>query len=119
MNELSPPEHDALHNRPALTKLAICWMLLQLPRLYNVYKEMGVIESFQTVLDNVFIPLFEVTVDPSSHPQLHVFLKQVSDELQLFPHGSLVDFSIPLSILCHYIVWNFGVETSHIHRNVL
>ncbi|KAI3811845.1 hypothetical protein L1987_21577 [Smallanthus sonchifolius] len=48
-----------------------------LPRLYNIYKEMGIVTSFQTILDNVFLPLFEVTVDPESHPQLHVFLKQV------------------------------------------
>ncbi|PIA62452.1 hypothetical protein AQUCO_00200458v1 [Aquilegia coerulea] len=51
--------------------------LIQLPRLYNVYRTMGTATSFQNILDNVFIPLFEVTVDPSSHPQLHVFLKQV------------------------------------------
>ncbi|KAK8522459.1 hypothetical protein V6N13_115426 [Hibiscus sabdariffa] len=49
----------------------------QLPRLYNVYKQMGIVKSFQNILDNVFIPLFEVTVDPNSHPQLHVFLKMV------------------------------------------
>ncbi|MCH94614.1 AMP deaminase, partial [Trifolium medium] len=48
-----------------------------LPRLYNIYKEMGIVTSFQNMLDNIFIPLFEVTVDPDSHPQLHVFLKQV------------------------------------------
>jgi hypothetical protein len=52
---------------------------VQLPRLYNVYKEMGIIQDFQTMLDNIFIPLFEVTADPSSHPQLHVFLQLVSD----------------------------------------
>lgn len=51
--------------------------LIQLPRLYNVYKQMGIVTNFQNILDNVFIPLFEVTIDPSSHPQLHVFLKQV------------------------------------------
>ncbi|XP_068647326.1 probable AMP deaminase [Aristolochia californica] len=51
--------------------------LIQLPRLYNVYKKMGIVTSFQNILDNVFIPLFEVTVDPNSHPQLHVFLSQV------------------------------------------
>ncbi|KAK9276865.1 hypothetical protein L1049_006402 [Liquidambar formosana] len=51
--------------------------LIQLPRLYNVYKEMGIVTSFQNILDNVFTPLFEVTIDPSSHPQLHVFLMQV------------------------------------------
>ncbi|KAJ0481552.1 putative AMP deaminase [Helianthus annuus] len=54
----------------------VVW-LIQLPRLYNIYKEMGIVTSFQTILDNVFLPLFEVTVDPDSHPQLHVFLKQV------------------------------------------
>lgn len=51
---------------------------MQLPRLYNIYKSMGIVTSFQNILDNVFIPLFEVTVDPNSHPQLHMFLMQVS-----------------------------------------
>ncbi|KAK9189045.1 hypothetical protein WN944_020450 [Citrus x changshan-huyou] len=51
--------------------------LIQLPRLYNVYKQMGIVKSFQNIIDNVFIPLFEVTIDPSSHPQLHVFLLMV------------------------------------------
>ncbi|KAL3501320.1 hypothetical protein ACH5RR_035769 [Cinchona calisaya] len=51
--------------------------LIQLPRLYNVYRSMGTVTSFQTILDNVFIPLFEVTVDPHSHPHLHLFLMQV------------------------------------------
>ncbi|KAL1830301.1 hypothetical protein DCAR_0209741 [Daucus carota subsp. sativus] len=54
----------------------VVW-LIQLPRLYNIYKEMGIVTSFQNILDNFFLPLFEVTVDPKSHPQLHVFLKQV------------------------------------------
>ena len=52
--------------------------IMQLPRLYNVYKNMGIVTSFQNILDNVFIPLFEVTVDPNSHPHLHMFLMQVS-----------------------------------------
>ncbi|KAK9750841.1 hypothetical protein RND81_02G225800 [Saponaria officinalis] len=51
--------------------------LIQLPRLYNVYKGMGIVTSFQNIIDNIFLPLFEVTVDPNSHPQLHVFLMQV------------------------------------------
>ncbi|KAL6336496.1 hypothetical protein AAG906_022437 [Vitis piasezkii] len=54
----------------------VVW-LIQLPRLYNVYKDMGIVTSFQNMLDNIFLPLFEVTVNPDSHPQLHVFLKQV------------------------------------------
>lgn len=53
------------------------FIFFQLPRLYNIYKEMGIVTSFQNILDNIFIPLFEVTINPDSHPQLHVFLKQV------------------------------------------
>eukprot|EP00798_Chlamydomonas_sp_ICE-L_P024031 gene24031-9608_t len=49
----------------------------KIPRLYNVYRESGIIDNFQQMLDNIFEPLFEVTRDPSSHPQLHVFLSQV------------------------------------------
>ena len=50
---------------------------LQVPRLYDIYKAQGIIENFEQLLDNIFTPLFEVTVDPASHPQLHLFLKQV------------------------------------------
>lgn len=68
-----------------MTLILFCELLLaQLPRLYNVYKNMGIVTSFQNILDNVFIPLFEVTVDPNSHPQLHLFLKQVSQFFSLF-----------------------------------
>ncbi len=49
----------------------------QIPRLYAVYKEQGIIETFEQMLDNIFTPLFEVTKDPNTHPQLHLFLKQV------------------------------------------
>jgi AMP deaminase len=56
----------------------VTW-LIQLPRLYQIYKEMGILGSFENILENMFMPLFEVTVNPSSHPQLHVFLEQVSN----------------------------------------
>jgi AMP deaminase len=59
----------------------LTFTVLQIPRLYNVYKEMGIVTSFQNLLDNIFLPLFEVTIDPASHPQLHVFLKQVGTSL--------------------------------------
>ena len=53
------------------------WMI-QIPRLYNIYRSSGKISNFQQMLDNIFIPLFEVTMDPSSHPELDEFLKHVS-----------------------------------------
>jgi AMP deaminase len=45
--------------------------------LYDVYKAQGIIENFGQLLDNIFGPLFEATLDPGSHPQLHLFLKHV------------------------------------------
>jgi adenosine deaminase len=64
--------------------------LIQLPRLYNVYKDTGIIDNFQQMLDNLFVPLFEVTRDPASHPQLHIFLSHVSDR-----HHSLLSANAP------------------------
>ena len=51
--------------------------LIQVPRLYDVYKSSGMMENFEQVITNVFQPLFEVTRDPSSHPKLHIFLQRV------------------------------------------
>ena len=51
--------------------------LIQVPRLYNVYRQSGIVDNFQQVVNNVFKPLFEVTKDPSSHPKLHIFLQRV------------------------------------------
>ncbi|KAJ3194693.1 AMP deaminase [Irineochytrium annulatum] len=51
--------------------------LVQIPRLYNVYKEQKLVNDFEDVIRNIFEPLFEVTQDPSSHPSLHIFLQRV------------------------------------------
>ncbi|KAL4923760.1 AMP deaminase [Aspergillus undulatus] len=51
--------------------------LIQVPRLYDVYKSSGMMENFEQVITNVFQPLFEVTQNPSSHPKLHIFLQRV------------------------------------------
>ncbi|VDK20792.1 unnamed protein product [Taenia asiatica] len=55
----------------------IRWVV-QVPRLYDVYKSKKAIETFQDMIVNIFQPLFEVTLDPSSHPELHAFLEHVS-----------------------------------------
>ncbi|KAG9099024.1 AMP deaminase [Ceratobasidium sp. UAMH 11750] len=51
--------------------------LIQIPRLYDVYKANATIQNFSQLLTNIFLPLFEVTKDPTSHPELHVFLQRV------------------------------------------
>lgn len=35
-------------------------------------------ENFEQMLENLFLPLFEVTNNPNSHPELHVFLHYVT-----------------------------------------
>ncbi|KAM6494422.1 AMP deaminase [Amanita muscaria] len=51
--------------------------LIQIPRLYEVYKANNSIQTFEDLVINVFRPLFEVTKDPTTHPELHVFLQRV------------------------------------------
>ncbi|KAK9880599.1 hypothetical protein WA026_011838 [Henosepilachna vigintioctopunctata] len=51
--------------------------LIQIPRLFDIFKLNKMLDNFQQILDNIFIPLFEVTARPSSHPELHCFLQYV------------------------------------------
>ncbi|KAF3089862.1 AMP deaminase [Orbilia oligospora] len=51
--------------------------LIQIPRLYNIYKAENLVQTFEEVVRNLFKPLFEVTKNPASHPKLHVFLQRV------------------------------------------
>ncbi|KAL5501480.1 AMD1 [Sanghuangporus vaninii] len=51
--------------------------LVQIPRLYDTFKQNGSVQNFENVIRNVFHPLFEVTKDPRVYPELHVFLQRV------------------------------------------
>ena len=53
------------------------WMV-QIPRLYDIYRKNGEVENFQVFLQNIFEPLFKVTLDPQSNPALHYFLQAMS-----------------------------------------
>lgn len=51
--------------------------LIQIPRLYDLYKKNGNVKNFQEILRNLFEPLYEVSLNPQSDPKLHVFLQRV------------------------------------------
>uniref|UniRef100_A0A8D3CWC7 AMP deaminase n=1 Tax=Scophthalmus maximus TaxID=52904 RepID=A0A8D3CWC7_SCOMX len=51
--------------------------LIQVPRLFDVYHTKKQLANFQEMLENVFTPLFEATINPRSHPELHLFLEHV------------------------------------------
>ena len=73
-----PGASHSLASRPAAPRLTpAVARLIQVPRLYGMYKERGLLNSFQELLDNLFAPLFEVSIDPNSHPKLHLMLQQV------------------------------------------
>ncbi|KAG9233325.1 hypothetical protein BJ875DRAFT_378876 [Amylocarpus encephaloides] len=75
----SPDEWDKLAAWVVDNKLFshnVRW-LIQVPRLFDVYKASGLMENFEQVIKNLFQPLFEVTKDPASHPKLHLFLQRV------------------------------------------
>ncbi|KAL3087548.1 hypothetical protein niasHT_024941 [Heterodera trifolii] len=55
----------------------VSWVI-QVPRLFDLYRAKQDLKTFDQFLDNIFTPLFEVTNDPNSHPELHRFLKHVS-----------------------------------------
>ena len=52
-----------------------CRWIIQVPRLFDIYKCNKLVTCFQEILENLFKPLFEVTKDPNSHPALHRFLQ--------------------------------------------
>uniref|UniRef100_A0A4W5M3W1 AMP deaminase n=1 Tax=Hucho hucho TaxID=62062 RepID=A0A4W5M3W1_9TELE len=51
--------------------------LIQVPRLFDVYRTKKQLANFQEMMENIFMPLFEVTINPRSHPELHLFLQHV------------------------------------------
>lgn len=51
--------------------------LIQIPRLWDVYRGTELMENFEEVIKNIWKPLFDVTQDPSRDPKLHIFLQRV------------------------------------------
>ena len=75
--------------------------LIQIPRLYSSYKLNKRVNSFQDMLDNIFNPIFEATIDPGAHPEVHRLLQQVvgfdsvDDESQPQPPVNLANCGPP------------------------
>ncbi|XP_075983310.1 AMP deaminase 2-like isoform X2 [Anticarsia gemmatalis] len=54
----------------------VMW-LVQVPRLYDIYRFKKLMKNFQEFLSNLFDPLFEASVNPSMNPELNKFLAHV------------------------------------------
>ncbi|XP_070762970.1 AMP deaminase 3b [Enoplosus armatus] len=53
------------------------WMI-QVPRIYDIFKSKKLVPHYAKMLENIFLPLFEATVNPQKHKAIHVFLKYVT-----------------------------------------
>ncbi|XP_035243903.1 AMP deaminase 2-like isoform X1 [Anguilla anguilla] len=77
--------------------------LVQVPRLFDVYHTKKQLANFEEMLENVFQPLFEVTINPRSHPDLHLFLQHVvgfdsvDDESKPEQHIFNLDSPLPVN----------------------
>ncbi|XP_029009489.1 AMP deaminase 3b isoform X2 [Betta splendens] len=53
------------------------WMI-QVPRIYDIFRAKKLVPNFAKILENIFLPLFQATVNPQKHNAVHVFLKYVT-----------------------------------------
>lgn len=50
----------------------------------DIFRSKKIIPNFAKMLENIFLPLFEATVNPQKHKEIHILLKYVSPELIAF-----------------------------------
>uniref|UniRef100_A0A8C2YF39 AMP deaminase n=1 Tax=Coturnix japonica TaxID=93934 RepID=A0A8C2YF39_COTJA len=53
------------------------WMI-QVPRIYDVFRSRNFLPHFGKMLENIFVPIFEATVNPQAHKELSVFLRHIT-----------------------------------------
>lgn len=51
--------------------------LIQVPRLFQLYRASNEIANFAEMLNNIFLPLFEASINPDAHPEIHYFLEAI------------------------------------------
>ncbi|CEM01066.1 unnamed protein product [Vitrella brassicaformis CCMP3155] len=52
--------------------------MIQVPRLFGLYKKMGVVNTFADMLRNIFQPVFEAVVNPEANRDVFMALHQVT-----------------------------------------
>lgn len=67
------------------------WMI-QIPRLFALYRSSGLLNNFGEMLENIFGPIFQASLNPEAHPHVARFLQHISgfdtvdDESKSQPH---------------------------------
>uniref|UniRef100_A0A8C5WI11 AMP deaminase n=2 Tax=Leptobrachium leishanense TaxID=445787 RepID=A0A8C5WI11_9ANUR len=53
------------------------WMI-QVPRIFDIFRSKKILPDFGKMLENIFLPLFEATINPEEHQDLYLFLNYVT-----------------------------------------
>eukprot|EP00971_Amphidinium_carterae_P013121 258657-Amphidinium_carterae.1 len=61
----------------ALLSKHVGWMI-QIPRLFSLYRSSDQLNNFGEMLENIFRPIFEATANPEKAPHIAEFLKHVT-----------------------------------------
>ncbi|CCW60390.1 unnamed protein product [Phytomonas sp. EM1] len=80
---LSGASHDEWQNLAAWfdrygMASSLCRWVVSIPRQYRRLRQEGKVESFGKFLDNIFRPLWEVSLHPAKNSKLHYFLAYVT-----------------------------------------
>jgi AMP deaminase len=59
-----------------MTSPNVTW-LIQIPRIYHIYRANGTVSCFGDMLRNIFEPIFQATLFPDEHPQVAEFLNHI------------------------------------------
>ncbi|KAG9485528.1 hypothetical protein GDO78_008550 [Eleutherodactylus coqui] len=61
--------------------------MIQVPRIYDIFRAQKFVPHFGKMLENIFLPVFEATVNPNANKELSVFLRHRGMNTFLFrPH---------------------------------
>ncbi|KAH0618956.1 hypothetical protein JD844_018532 [Phrynosoma platyrhinos] len=70
------------------------WMI-QVPRIYDVFRKKNFLPHFEKMLENIFLPVFQATINPQDNKELSIFLRhnRLYDDLQITGFDSVDDES--------------------------
>jgi len=60
-----------------LVDLSNIKFMIQMPRVYTIWKMTGKVKNFGEMLQNFFEPMFEATLHPEKHPEMALFLENL------------------------------------------
>ncbi|CAH2220679.1 AMP deaminase 1 [Pelobates cultripes] len=52
--------------------------MIQVPRIYDIFRAQNFVPHFGKMLENIFMPVFEATINPNANKELSVFLRHIS-----------------------------------------